>query len=282
MLLTSSMASHEEAEAAAGMHHQHPATAINPQSDQTHQNHHQEARQDAAAGAQQTRSTLYQLRDASRIDSVLEQMTRLDQWLDMNVEDETRKKTALRIVNYHGTTIILMALQRWKKQSKAFSGVAMRCLVNLSFLAPSTTPLIANAGLHLILSATQDYADNYAVTSNAIGLLHNCAEYQMKSRNDHDSATSEQVSSEDCLDLVIRTMKKWPTSSYHQERGCLYFYEMSKMPETRQLLLHDKGICSLLVQTLEAHRTSSNGENQRVYQAAQLALFVYVSSPPSV
>ncbi|KAL3940594.1 MAG: hypothetical protein SGBAC_004902 [Bacillariaceae sp.] len=280
---SSNMVPGEEAEAAGGLilhqHHQHGTNTSNP----AQTDHHPETRH-ALTGPRQIRSTLYQLRDSNRVEVAIEHLTRLDQWLDMTVEDETRKTTAKRIVNYHGTTILLMALGQWKDRSKAFSGIAVHTLVNLSFLAPTTTlPLIANAGLHLILSTAKEYPEDYAVTSNSIGLLHNCAEYQMKNNNRNDDQDyAIQAASDECLDLVMETMKKWPSSSYHQERGCLYLYEMSKRNGTRRILLHDKSVCSLLVQTLEEHRDAISGDHQRVYQAAQLALFVYVSTPPSV
>jgi hypothetical protein len=219
--------------------------------------------ENSAMAEDQLRSTLYTMRDCSTAEGAYESMVVLDQLLDSDVDMVVRKRTAERISRLNGVTTILVALAHWHVHSSDFSGVAMHCLVNMTYLTPKTVPLIIHTGLRTIVLAAQHYPQDYAVSSNTVGLLHNCSEY--------DTEIRLQVSTEECLHIIVNSMSKWLGSSYHQERGCLYLFEMSRIEEAKSKLLREKRVCSLLAKALDHFRNEDNA----VYRAAQRTLMVY-------
>lgn len=215
----------------------------------------------------QLRAILDKLRDSKSPEAAYESMVVLDQLLDTNhVTMQIRKQTAQRITRMYGVTTILVSLAHYyhgKNSNSDFTGVAIHFLVNMTYLSPPTIPLIVYSGLRTILAAANDYPLDYVVSSNTVGLLHNCSEY--------DADVRLQVSTEECLDMVVNAMSKWSGSSYHQERGSVYLYEMSRMHETKVKLLREKRVCSLLANTLDQFRNQENP----AFRAAQRTLKVY-------
>eukprot|EP00980_Cylindrotheca_fusiformis_P005568 scaffold1183_cov114-Cylindrotheca_fusiformis.AAC.1 len=212
--------------------------------------------------ADQLRRTLNNLRDAKTSEDAHASMLVLDQALDSHAV--LRKQTAERISNLYGVSTILVTFTRMYSQDSDFCGVVIHFLVNMTYLLPNTIPLIVAAGLRTVQLAATTYPKDYVVSSNTVGLLHNCSEY------DHDIRL--EVSKDSCLDIVVRAMLRWPTSSYHQERGSLYFYEMSLVPKARKTLLEEKNVCSILANALDHFR---NVDNTGVFQTAQRTLMVF-------
>ena len=130
------------------------------------------------------------------------------------------KENAEKIVRLDGHRTILVALSRWAPlfdghSSAEFCSLAISALVDISNNVKKVSRSIVNIGLQTILEAAKKHKNNKCVSNNTVALLGNLALFdKYKSTND--------VATEECIDIVMKTMKKLPADKFAQFAGCRY------------------------------------------------------------
>eukprot|EP00980_Cylindrotheca_fusiformis_P012310 scaffold3015_cov122-Cylindrotheca_fusiformis.AAC.5 len=217
----------------------------------------------------QINDMLRKLRRAATVDMAIEAIREIYKPLNTESEKSMRRDAASKIARFDGVGNSLIALEKWYTESQEFSYLVFQLLIRITFFVPSTKSFIVNSGgISTIVDAVKQHeeSDDYLFKSSALGLLCNLS-------LDVEDHTKAEVASEECVDLVIETMKRWPEKEYAQKRGCIYFYEVGQLDEVHDLL-HEKRVGLLFLDTLDRFR----GSNKDVYKWASQALVVYAKS----
>ncbi|KAL3942421.1 MAG: hypothetical protein SGBAC_003380 [Bacillariaceae sp.] len=215
---------------------------------------------------------LRKLRRAANVEEATVALKALYKPLDQSSEKNLRKDSADKIARFDGVGNSLIALEKWHAQSQEFSYMTFQLLIRISFFVPSTKTFIVNSGgILTIIEAVRAHEENgaqdeYLFKSSALGLLTNLS-------LEVDDAIKAEVASEECLDLVLECMKRWPEKEYAQKRGCIYFYEVGQIDEVKDMM-HEKRVGMPIIDALDRFRDS----NKDVWKWASQALVVYSRS----
>jgi hypothetical protein len=217
----------------------------------------------------QVNDMLRKLRRAGSIEQAIEAVKELYKPLDTESEKELRRDAAHKIAQFDGVGNSLIALEKWHAQSQEFSYLVFQLLIRITAFVPSTKTFIVNSGgISTIIDAVRQHDESdYLFKSSALGLLCNLS-------LEVDDPAKVEVASEECVDLVIETMKGWPEKEYAQKRGCIYFYEVGQIDEVKDLL-HKKRVGLQILDALDNFRGASNKD---VHKWASKALLVYAKN----
>lgn len=214
---------------------------------------------------------LRKLRRAPDIEQATAALKEIYKPLDQSSEKSMRKDSAWKIAQFDGVGNALVALEKWHTQSQEFSYMTFQLLIRISFFVPSTKTFIVNSGgvltiIEAVRAHEEGAQDDYLFKTSALGLLTNL------SLEVEDSIKAE-VASEECVDLVMECMTKWPEKEYAQKRGCIYFYEVGQIDEVKNMM-HEKRVGTLIIDALDRFRDT----NKDVHKWASQALVVYARS----
>eukprot|EP00980_Cylindrotheca_fusiformis_P003505 scaffold781_cov132-Cylindrotheca_fusiformis.AAC.24 len=149
------------------------------------------------------------------------------------------------IVESNGTTAIVVALDKWYKQSEEFTLLAVGVLVNIVFHDPESNSVLAGiGGIQTIFRVVQKYPDSRLVVSDAVELFCSLAGYD---------STRREVAKNECINFVIHSMRKFPREEDIQLEGCEYFLEIGKIDGMKKRI-RDKKIGALLGKALDNFR----------------------------
>jgi len=207
---------------------------------------------------------LRNLRNSNTIgESVKAMKTLRDLVATAKVTDEEESKAAAEtITRLDGVGTIIVALKEWHTQSTDFCRYALGSLCNITCHVPTSKQSIVRiGGIKTILAASKKGCDK--CLANAVGVLGNIAKVE-------DGKYLEEVATDECIDVVMKKMKKWPNDTYIQECGCNYFFYIREVDGIKSKL-RSKNICSLLKNVVD----NFHGKDQNVYQYAKEALDVY-------
>lgn len=176
--------------------------------------------------------------------------------------DTTEKDTAEKLASSnYGVGALIRAIEKWHTRSSTFSKRAIGCLVQLTYFADSSMEFIVKTGgLETALAAAKKHSTKCMVRSHVLGLLINLA---------NQEGTKRHVTSDECLTMVIDTMKRWPKDEFIQDGGSLYFYKLLQMKDMKPKL-REKKIGSILAAVIDNFRT-----NDEVFGLAIAALEAY-------
>jgi hypothetical protein len=222
-----------------------------------------------SAAGDQVRSVLRDLRTSQTIEKALEAIKNLYSKLTSGEKKQINMKIAEAITQWNGCGAILMALKDWHSESHDFCCRSIRSLVLITANVPiAKKNVVELGGVRTILKAAEKYPTDYFLRSNSVGLLHNLG-------MGVDDTIRKEIASEECLDLVIQTMKHWPDDKYTQKRGIKYLLAIGRMDdEQATLTLQKKRVGLLFVNALDRFRNT----NVEVKIIAQDALQWYAMS----
>ena len=136
-------------------------------------------------------------------------------------------------------------------------------LQQICMFVDSTKEVIVKiGGIETLIGAAIKYPNDYFVRSNTIGLLRIFA---------WNESTKRHVATEECTNMVMDTMKHWPSKEYIQEIGCKYFIRILEMKDVRQKL-QGKQLGSVLGTAMDILRL-----NEEVFVWANQAMDLYRS-----
>mmetsp|Transcript_39375 Transcript_39375/g.95304 ORF Transcript_39375/g.95304 Transcript_39375/m.95304 type:complete len:256 (+) Transcript_39375:128-895(+) len=214
---------------------------------------------------------LRKLRRANSVEEATDALKALYKPLDQSSEKALRKDSAEKIARFDGVGNSLIALEKWHTQSQEFSYMTFQLLIRISFFVPTTKTFIVNSGgvltiIEAVKAHEEGPQDDYLFKSSALGLLTNLS-------LEVDDIIKAEVASEECVDLVLECMKRWPEKEYAQKRGCIYFYEVGQIDEVKDLM-HEKRVGVPIIDALDRFRE----RNKDVHKWAMQALVVYARS----
>jgi hypothetical protein len=178
------------------------------------------------------------------------------------------RQIAEAITRWNGCGAILMAVKDWSEENE-FSSKALRSLVLITANVPKSKQIIVElGGIRTMLLVAERHSTDYFIRSNAVGLLHNIS-------SGVEESIKRETASEECIDLVIQTMKHWCSDVYTQKRGMKYFLKIGRVDDSQiTLTLHKKRVGILFLNAMDKFRNS----NPEVKKIAQDALMMYASS----
>jgi hypothetical protein len=173
-----------------------------------------------------------------------------------NKKDTPKKQFIQSIVESNGTVAIVVALEKWHNQSEEFSLLAIGVLVNIVFHDPESNSIIAGiGGIQTIFRVVKKYSESRLVTSDAVELFCSLA--------GHDG-TRREVATEECIDFVIHSMRKFPLDEDIQLEGCEYFIEIGKIEGIKDRL-REKKIGAVLGNALDNFRDDFSQQAMKSY-----------------
>jgi hypothetical protein len=184
----------------------------------------QEEHSIAAPTDDQIRNLVTSLRDSDSLSKADESIKALDMALDSRVvtEKSARNHTAEKIVELDGVAIIINAMEKWQQQSVEVVDVGTCLLVALTQVVPGACQYISQTGLGDIIEIANQHPENYFMHGNVLALLINLSTVD-------DETTKQQVSSDQYIDHVIKTMQDWPDKPYIQKCGAGYFVRLNEI-----------------------------------------------------
>eukprot|EP00547_Thalassionema_nitzschioides_P008303 CAMPEP_0194227912 /NCGR_PEP_ID=MMETSP0156-20130528/43102_1 /TAXON_ID=33649 /ORGANISM="Thalassionema nitzschioides, Strain L26-B" /LENGTH=360 /DNA_ID=CAMNT_0038960409 /DNA_START=114 /DNA_END=1195 /DNA_ORIENTATION=+ len=112
-----------------------------------------------------------------------------------------------------------------------------------------------------ILATAKMYETKYSVIMEVLTLLCNIAEQA-------DDGIKEEISTDECIDVVLEAIRRWPDKDLMIRRGCKYLCKISEVDGVKGRL-RKKHSLSILGTVLEKNYDS---EDEGAYQAANEAL----------
>jgi hypothetical protein len=182
----------------------------------------QEEHSIAAPTDDEIRNLVTSLRDSDVLSKADESIKALDMALDSRVvtEKSARNHTAEKIVESDGVAIIIDAMEKWQQQSVEVVDVGTCLLVALTQVVPGACHSIAQTGLGGIVETAKQHPENYFMHGNVLALLINLSTVD-------DETTKQEVSSDQYIDHVMKTMQAWPDKPYIQKCGAGYFVRIN-------------------------------------------------------
>lgn len=117
-------------------------------------------------------------------------------------------------------------------------------------------------GIPTVLATAKKHKYVHRVIANVVGLLSN-----LVLSNVVDIRTKEEVARDDCIDIVVESLKMWPDNRFTLRRGCKYIYNIAEVVGTKRKL-RGKGICSILGNVIDTYIDYDDD----LYQKANKAL----------
>lgn len=244
-----------------------PATVVSISSDESDAS---AAGTEVKMAKEQVNKMLRDLRDSDTIDQAINAMDTVSAAIQRkNCDGERCNKVAKMIVSLDGVGTIHSALKDWHEQSEEFSETAIRCLISLTHLVKKLRTTIARiGGIKTILSIAKKHEENFIVRSRAVALLYYISHM-------HDNEMEEGVAADECTDLVLETMKKWPDDAYTHGAGCEYFHRIAELHNIKTKLRRD-GICVVLANGIKFFGSDDILE-ENAYKASKKALNTYMA-----
>jgi hypothetical protein len=201
------------------------------------------------AAGDRVRSVLRDLRTSQTSKMALQAIKNLYGMLTSGEKKQINIQIAEAITQWNGCGAILMALKDWHSESHDFCCRSIRSLVLITANVPiAKQKVVELGGVRTLLKAAEKHPTDYFLRSNSVGLLHNLG-------MGVDDAIRREVASEECLDLVIQTMKQWPDDKYTQKRAIKYLLAIGRMnDEQATLTLQKKRVGLLFVNALDRFR----------------------------
>ena len=212
------------------------------------------------------RTLLSNLRKSKTVQEAEEAIKVLRDLTDDDTEATVKTATEIITKSNFGMALILLSLGKWYTESMKFSGTAIALLADITYSDENTKQVIVESGsLDIVMAAANKYPEDYMVRSNLLILLENIT-------HNKDNMYHNDVTDDEHIDLVIKTMKDWTQDEDIQETGCGYFVNIMVIEETK-LKLQEKKIGSLLMAAIENFQ-----EHEEVRKQAKEALDIYTSS----
>ena len=217
-----------------------------------------EENQESAPTKDDIKTMLRTLRDSTTASDAEDAMKDL-----YDAINEEKKSVTKAIVEQHGVGIILVALAKWYKDSENVARVAIRSLVTITCYQSSTTEHIATVGISQILTTANQNRDNLNIRQHTVSVLVNlvlaCTE----------ETISSEVATDECIDMVMKTMKKWPEDPQIQRTGAKYFLIISKI-ETIRERANQARVLPVLANAVEVFRTGTKEHYRLACDAAKM------------
>lgn len=214
----------------------------------------------------QVEKKLRNLRDSKTVATATEAIKAL--FRKVGSDDVSAKKqeiAARTIVQWEGVGTILFALKDWHLQSSEFARLAIGTLTHLTYYFNEVQRVLVRfGGVNTMLDAAKKHDTVMLVRSNVVGLLSN-----FSATDDYEAR--EEVATEECIEVVLETMKSWPNDNYVQTAGCDYFHNISVVDGMKTNLRNNKKICSIFGKIIDNFFDS----NDEVYEAAKSAFDMY-------
>eukprot|EP00980_Cylindrotheca_fusiformis_P013209 scaffold3359_cov123-Cylindrotheca_fusiformis.AAC.13 len=205
------------------------------------------------------------LRDSSNVQEATDSVKELARITDSRFIQDTheRGRVANGIVRHSGVAVLIVALEKWHKESANFSYYAVVVLVSISKFGAKSCRSIAKIGCKTVLDTAKTYEDDFFMRANILALLQNLS-------NVKDTAIKEEVASSECIDCVVETMKKWPMDSFIQSCGCDYFARIGNL-DGMPMLFKNKKIGFLIGEVFDNFLEVNDDS---VYESAKKAAIV--------
>eukprot|EP00980_Cylindrotheca_fusiformis_P011520 scaffold2708_cov119-Cylindrotheca_fusiformis.AAC.8 len=186
-------------------------------------------------------------------------------------DEDARLSAAQTIFRNGGIGAILLAFEKYHSKSDCVAEYAIRTLVCVSnCVQESVTSIINFGGLQTAMAAATSkklkLADHNGFRSHLIGLVANLS-------STTDLEAKLEVATEDCVDFVISTMKKWPNDTYVQKEGCSYFLNISTLNQDIRTMVRGKRVLPIIGAAME-----TLGEDDRDYKIACQVMAKYAST----
>ena len=156
-----------------------------------------------------------------------------------------------------GIGAIIRALEKWYQHSSKFTYHAIRLLASITVLSiESAQKFIATSGgVETVLAAVKRRSYELLINKEALMILLDLSACDTVVR---------RVARDECIDMVIKGMKRWPKDSCIQENSCKYFLGILKIEEVKAVL-HDKKLGSRFALAMDNFR----GKNEVTFMWAK-------------
>ena len=217
--------------------------------------------QASAPTKDEIKAMLCKLRDSKTASDAEDAMEALDGAVDE--KKSTAKSAAKLIVEQHGVGMILIALTKWYKEKKEVAKFAISSLLNITFYQKSSKEQVAALGISQILATASRYSDDMCIQQYTVALLGNLANISIEE-------TILEVATDECIDLVMETMKK-SEHPYTQRVGVSYLRNIGDTANIKERV-KQANILSVLGNAADISRKGTKKD----YESASKAVKMYI------
>ena len=160
-----------------------------------------------------------------------------------------------------GVAMILIALTRWYDKCEDMANLAIRSLVCITYYEDSSKQQLATIGISQILETANRYCESYSVRLHTVSLLGNlaCTGEEM----------AMEVATDECIDIVMETMKKWPEDPYSQRSGVRYLQYIGEIEVIKERVKQLK-VLSVLAHAADISRNGAEEDYKRACDTAKM------------
>lgn len=248
--------------------------------------------------SEHVKNMLEDLRDAKTMTQAITAMKIVEKFIDVIDSDKEREK-ARTILELNGVSTIVVALWKWAS-AQEFAMFALATLCDLVYLEENTKQVIVDIGgvdtvlmaakKHSLTDAAFGTTPDQSSSSNKENILTKKSKQKLPSKAKQSKdlplksnvvgllgslsfsdVSREVVSTEDCIDFVMSTMRQYPNHSHMQKWGCIYVFQISKDLDVKSML-EDKSIVTHLAKVVDNFR----GHDPLVIEKAKPALKLFL------
>jgi hypothetical protein len=243
--------------------------------------------------SEHVKNMLEDLRDTKTMTQAITAMKIVEKFIDVIDSDKEREK-AKTILELNGVSTIVVALWKWSA-SQEFAMFALATLCDLVYLEENTKQVIVDiGGVDTVLMAAKKHSLPDAAfgteKENKENIVTKSVKRKMPSRSKQSKdlplksnvvgllgslsfsdISREVVSTEDCIDFVMSTMRQYPKHSHMQKWGCIYVIQISKDLDVKKML-EEKSIVTHLAKVVDNFR----GHDPLVIEKAKPALKLFL------